>query len=149
MLSTSEFGQVMVSNYGGSLYALTALLVMVFVQSLVTMIAHRKQSQYIPGIVGAELGQESFVFRSNRTFLNSLENLPLMVFPALIAMLVGMDATWLSGLLWVYVIARLVHMVLYYVIATEANPSPRSYFFAIGLLCNLILFIVLGMHLVG
>lgn len=149
MLSITDYGQLLMTHYALSFYALFGLLLMTFLQSLVAMIAHRMQSQYIPGIVDDKLGQESFVFRSNRTFLNSLENLPLIVVPAILAILVGMDADWLSGLLWVYVIARLIHMVLYYLIATEANPSPRSYFFAIGLLCNLALFVMLGGHFVG
>jgi hypothetical protein len=73
-----------------------------------------------------------------------------MIFgPALLGMLVGMDAYWLGMLVWVYAIARVLHMALYYVVATEANPSPRSYFFMVGFIANLVLLIMLGLHLAG
>ncbi|MEC7164145.1 MAG: MAPEG family protein, partial [Pseudomonadota bacterium] len=47
-----------------------------------------------------------------------------------------------------YALARLLHMILYYRIATEKNPSPRSYFYAIGLLTTLYLIGDLGQFLI-
>lgn len=38
-------------------------------------------------------------------------------------------------------------MLLYYKISTEKNPSPRSYFFALGLLATLVLLIGTGVSL--
>jgi hypothetical protein len=38
-------------------------------------------------------------------------------------------------------------MALYYMIATEKNPSPRSYFFMIGLVSNLVLIVMLAVHM--
>jgi glutathione S-transferase len=58
-----------------------------------------------------------------------------------------MDAYWLGILVWIYAISRILHMALYYVIATESNPSPRSYFFMVGFVANLVLLIMLGLHL--
>ena len=46
-----------------------------------------------------------------------------------------------------FAIARLIHMVLYYKIATERNPSPRSYFYLIGMLSNLVLVVMIALHL--
>ena len=66
------------------------LLVMVFtmlLQSLIATGAHRKQSQYVPGVVSETLGHDSFVFRSHRTFQNSLENTPMMFATAVLAIL--------------------------------------------------------------
>jgi len=145
----TSLASLLLDQYLWSIWALLLIAATASLQHLVAMVAHRKQSQYIPGIVSEELGHDSFVFRSNRTFLNTLENLPLMVGPAVIALLVGMDAQWLAGLLWVFAIARIVHMALYYAIATEANPSPRSHFFAIGLLSNLTLLVMLALHIAG
>jgi len=71
----------------------------------------------------------------------------MMFGPAVLAMLVGMDAYWLGLLVWVYAIARLLHMALYYVIATEKNPSPRSYFYMVGNVATLVLLVQLGQHL--
>jgi hypothetical protein len=38
-------------------------------------------------------------------------------------------------------------MALYYAIATEKNPSPRSYFFLIGIIANVVMLVLLGMRL--
>ena len=134
-------------NYGLAMWGIWAILSTALLHTIVATIAHRKQSVYIPGQLSAELGHQSFVFRSHRTFQNTLENLLLMLGPAFLAILSGMDAYWLGILVWVYALARIIHMALYYVIATEKNPSPRSYFFIIGLLSNLVLIIMLAVHM--
>lgn len=135
------------ATHGLSVWGLFTLGLLVLVQSLVAGGAHRAQKSYVPGVVSDALGHGSFVFRSHRTFHNSLENLPLMVVPTLVALLVGFDEGWLGALVWTYVGARVMHMALYYAIATERNPSPRSYFFAIGLLTNIVLYVKLGLHM--
>jgi uncharacterized MAPEG superfamily protein len=137
----------MLTSYSFAVLGLWLILMTVFVQAIVASVAHRKQKQYVPGIVNDKLSHESFVFRSHRTFLNSHENLLMMFGPALLGMLVGMDAYWLGILVWIYAISRILHMALYYVIATESNPSPRSYFFMVGFVANLVLLIMLGLHL--
>jgi uncharacterized MAPEG superfamily protein len=137
----------MLASYSFAVLGLWLILMTVFVQAIVASAAHRKQKQYVPGIVNDKLSHESFVFRSHRTFLNSHENLLMMFGPALLGMLVGMDAYWLGILVWIYAISRILHMALYYVIATESNPSPRSYFFMVGFFANLVLLIMLGLHL--
>jgi uncharacterized MAPEG superfamily protein len=139
----------MLASYSFAVLGLWLILMTVFVQAIVASAAHRKQKQYVPGIVNDKLSHESFVFRSHRTFLNSHENLLMMFGPALLGMLVGMDAYWLGILVWIYAISRILHMALYYVIATESNPSPRSYFFMVGFVANLVLLIMLGLHLVA
>ena len=85
------------------------------------------------------LGHSSVVFRTQRTWMNSLENLPAMLGTILLAVLVGANVTWTGILVWAFAIARIIHMVLYYAIATDVNPSPRSWFFLIGLLANIVL----------
>jgi len=137
----------MLTSYSFAVLGLWLILMTVFVQAIVASVAHRKQKQYVPGIVNDKLSHESFIFRSHRTFLNSHENLLMMFGPALLGMLVGMDAYWLGILVWIYAISRILHMALYYVIATESNPSPRSYFFMVGFFANLVLLIMLGLHL--
>ena len=139
----------MFEQYDASLWALLVMVFTVLLQSLIATAAHRKQSQYVPGVVDENLGHESFVFRSHRTFQNSIENAPLMVFTGVIGMLAGLSPTSLAIALWVFAIARLIHMVLYYKIATEQNPSPRSYFYLIGMLSNLVLVVMIALHLLG
>ncbi|MBY5991987.1 MAPEG family protein [Ferrimonas balearica] len=119
-----------------------ALLTMLL-QHLIAIGAHRKQAQYVPGVVDAQLGHDSFVFRSHRTYQNSLANTPLMLATALLAMVFELSPTLVAASVWVYALARIAHMVLYYAIATERNPSPRSYFFVLGTLANLVLMLAI------
>ena len=139
----------MLEAYTSALLGVWVILLTVFIQGMVATVTHRRQSRYVPGIVDHQLSHESFVFRSHRTFMNSHENLLLMLGTALVAMLAGVDASWVAATVWVYAIARLIHMWLYYVIATESNPSPRSYFFIIGVVANLVLLVKLGFFLVA
>lgn len=129
-------------QYASALLILTLLILMVVIQSLVATVAHRKQQQYVPGIVNAELDHASFVFRSHRTFQNSLENVPIFVLSAMLAMFVGVAVGTLYWCVLVFTVARLIHMVLFYKIATNANPSPRSYFYLIGFFTQLTLSVV-------
>ncbi|MBU2883156.1 MAPEG family protein [Psychrosphaera sp. B3R10] len=129
----------MFEQYTQVLFVVTSLLAMMVLQALIATGAHRKQTEYVPGIVSAELDHFSFVFRSNRTFLNSLENVPLFVLSVLVACLVGVNAEHLLTVTVIFFVARLVHMVLFYAIATNKNPSPRSYFYMIGLFAQLYL----------
>lgn len=126
-------------EYSSSLLVLTLLVLMVVIQSLVATAAHRKQKQYVPGIVDESLDHHSFVFRSHRTFQNSLENVPLFVLTAILAIFIGVSSSTLFWSVLIYSAARLIHMVLFYAIATNANPSPRSYFYVIALLVQVVL----------
>ena len=135
------------TQYAVSIWGLWLLLTTALLQTIIATAAHRKQSVYVPGHVDQDLGHNSFVFRSHRTFQNTLENMPLMLGTAILAMLAGMDAYWLGVLVWVYAVARIIHMVLYYLIGTEKNPSPRSYFYMIALLSNIVLCVMLAVHL--
>lgn len=139
----------MLSIYSFAIWGLWLILMTVFVQHQVAVIAHRGQKHFVPGILDEKLSHESFVFRSHRTFLNSHENLLMMFGSAVLAMLVGMDGFWLGMLVWVYAIARILHMALYYLVATEKNPSPRSYFYLVGSAANLVLLVMLALHLMA
>lgn len=127
------------SEYIDSILLLNGLLFMVVLQAIIAVIAHRKQTAYIPGVVASELDHHSFVFRSNRTFMNSLENVPVFILSAVIAMLAEASASALTIIVSVFLVSRIAHMVLFYAIATNKNPSPRSYFYAIGLVSQLYL----------
>ncbi|MTJ01890.1 MAPEG family protein [Idiomarina piscisalsi] len=131
--------------YWGVFTALVILLLQWFVASG----RKAKQPGAVPGKINDSLSHDSFVFRAHRTFMNSLENYPLMLGTTFLAFFVGASAFWTALLVWIFVGARLIHMVLYYVIATEKNPSPRSYFFMIGLFANIALLIVCGVTLAG
>jgi len=113
-------------------YSIAGLLLIsftVFVQNIVAAIAHRKQSRYIPGKVSEELSHDSFVFRSHRTFHNSLENIHQFTLPALLCIFLGASTSILAALVWIYALSRIIHMGLYYAIATEKKIQAREAIF--------------------
>lgn len=127
-------------TYPAACWGIAAIILLLLVQWAVATITKGSQKGAIPGKLNPSLGHESLVFRAHRTFMNTLENSPPMLASAFLAVLVGASAYWVGILIWVWVVARLLHMVLYYAIATERNPSPRSYFFILGVLANAGLF---------
>lgn len=127
-------------EYAVSFLGFWALLAIVVTQWLVASLVKAKQPGAIPGKFNQDLSHSSFVFRSHRTFMNSLENLPFMMGTFFLAVFAGVGATFVASCTWVYVCARLVHMVLYYTLKTERNPSPRTHFFLVGFLANAVLF---------
>ena len=134
--------------YQSSLIGLWLILATIMTQAMVAIRVHRAQKGgYTPGVIKPELGQSSFVFRAHRTFQNSMENIIPILGLTFIAIFAGYSAFKLSIIVWVYAIARIAHMILYYRIATEKNPSPRSIPFIIGFFANFYLMIDLGIFL--
>jgi len=136
--------------YQYSLLGLWLILVTIIIQAMVAVKVHRRQEGgYMPGMLKASLDHSSIVFRTHRTYQNSLENIVPLLGMAFIGMLCGYGALKLSIIIWVYAVARILHMVLYYKIATKKNPSPRSIFWAVGFLANFYLMIDLGVFLLS
>ncbi|NBR79394.1 MAG: MAPEG family protein [Alphaproteobacteria bacterium] len=125
------------------------MLATIVVQAMVLIRVHRRQPGYKVGVIDPSLGQESLFFRAHRTFWNSMENIVPLFGTSVLAILAGYDASRLAVIVWIYALARIVHMILYYRIATEKNPSPRSYFFIIGVFASAYLLVDVGRHLVG
>ena len=138
----------MPETYATSLIGLWLVLTTITLQAVIATGAHRRQSKMVPGIIDPALSHDSFVFRSDRTFRNSLENIAPFFGLSVLAMIAGFSPDRLAIVIWVYALARLLHMILYYGIATEKNPSPRSYFYMIGLLATFYLIGDLGQFLI-
>ena len=138
----------MLETYTTSFIGLWLVLTTITLQAVIATGAHRRQSKMVPGIVDPALSPESFVFRSDRTFRNSLENIAPFFGLSVLAMLAGFSPNRLAIIVWVYALARLLHMILYYRISTEKNPSPRSYFYMIALLATFYLIGDLGQFLI-
>jgi uncharacterized MAPEG superfamily protein len=138
----------MLETYTTSFIGLWLMLTTITLQAVIATGAHRRQSKMVPGIVDPALSHDSFVFRSDRTFRNSLENIAPFFGLSVLAMIAGFSPDRLAIVIWVYALARLLHMILYYRIATEKNPSPRSYFYMIGLLTTFYLIGDLGQFLI-
>ena len=143
-------GSKMLAGYQSVFLGLWLILATIIVQAMVAIRVHRRQKGgYKVGVIKPELGQSSIVFRAHRTFQNSLENITPLLGMAIIAALIGYSSFKLSIIVWVYAIARIMHMILYYKIATDKNPSPRSIFWAVGFLTNFYLMIDLGIFLLS
>jgi uncharacterized MAPEG superfamily protein len=134
-------------SYSLALWGIFVILLTVLLQSLVAAGSKASQPGAIPGKIDESLSHSSFVFRSNRTLMNSLENLPVMLGTAFLALFAGVDAMWTGILIWMFALSRILHMALYYAIATEKNPSPRSYFFLLGVVANIALLVFVGLAL--
>jgi len=118
---------------------LTLVLATLLLQALVASSTKASRPGAVPGKIDESLSHESFVFRAHRTFMNSLENMPLFLGSVLLAFAVGTDPFWTGIFIWLFALGRIGHMLLYYALATERNPSPRSYFFGMALLANVAL----------
>ena len=114
---------------------------------MIASMTKAKQPGAIPGKIEESLGHSSFVFRSHRTLMNSLENIPVMLGASLLAILAGANAFWTGVLVWVIAAARILHMLLYYQIATDKNPSPRTWFFLLGFFANIALLVLAAVAL--
>ena len=133
-------------GYTGALSGVFLVLVTVLAQHAIASAVKAKEPGAIPGKIDDALSHDSFVFRAHRTFWNSIENLPLFLGSVALAIALGVDSGSLAMAVWVFALARVAHMGLYYAIATERNPSPRSYAFMIGYLANIV---ILGLCLGG
>ncbi len=129
----------LMNDYSTAFAGLAVILATVLVQQLIASGKKARAPGAIPGKMDETIGHESVVFRTQRTWMNSLENLPAMLGTIFLAVMVGANVSWTGILVWVYAISRILHMVLYYAISTDVNPSPRSWFFLLGLIANLVL----------
>lgn len=138
----------MLEIYQSVYIGLWVILSMIIIQALILVGAHRAQPGYRVGVIDPNLGQESFFFRSHRAFWNSLENIVPLLGMSLIAILSGYDVEKLNLVIWIYAVSRMIHMILYYSIATDKNPSLRSLFWISGLFANIYLMVDLGLFLI-
>ena len=135
--------------YQSSFIGIWVILTTIMIQAMVAIRFHRGQrGGYKPGIIKPELNQSSIVFRSYRTFQNSLEIIVPILGITFLEMFAGYSSFKLAIIIWIYAIARIGHMILYYKISTERNPSPRSLPWAIGFLAGIYFMVDLGIFLI-
>lgn len=134
-------------NYHPALWGMVVIIATLLIQALLGSAVKARQPGAVPGKIDPNLSHGSFVFRAHRTFMNSLENVPVMLATAFLAILAGAGTFWTAVFIWTFALARVVHMLLYFIISTEKNPSPRSYFYLIGMISNIALLILTGMAL--
>lgn len=71
----------------------------------------------------------TFIFRAYRAHANTNESIAAFILLALLGMLSGAAPGWLNAMAWVYVAARLAHMLCYY----ADIRRPRSASFAVSI----------------
>ena len=104
--------------------------------------AHRAEKDYEVGKIDPNLGQESSFLGVTEHFWNSLGKYHSSFRNVhRCEILAGYSSFKLGIVVWIYAISRIIHMLLYYYIATEKNPSPRSYFYGFGLIATLYLLV--------
>ena len=135
--------------YQPVLLGLWLTLSTIIIQAIVLVRVHRAHKGYKVGIIDPSLGQASLFFRAYRTFWNSLENIVPLFGMVVLAMMSGYSPSKLSIVVWIYAITRIIHMAIYYKVATDKNPSIRSLFYAIGLVANIYLMVSLGIQLLS
>ena len=139
----------MLETYQTVFIGLWLILSTIIIQAIILIRSHRKQRGYKVGVMDSSLGQESFLFRSYRVFWNSLENIIPIFGMALLAILSGYNSSTLNSIVWIYALTRIMHMFLYYFIATDKNPSIRTIFYLVGFFATLYLMIDLGIFLIS
>lgn len=138
----------MLNSYSVAFWGILTILLTVVIQGLVAATSKASQPGAIPGKIDTSLSHSSFVFRAHRTFANSLENITVMVATSFLAIFTEANILWTATLIWIMAISRILHMALYYFISTEKNPSPRSYFYLIAVITNIILMGLCGWSLI-
>ncbi len=138
----------MTLSYPLIFWGIIVIIATVILQSVIAATTKAKQPNAIPGKIDPSLSHDSLVFRTHRTFMNSLENTPFMLATIFLGLFIGVNLFWMGIWIWIYALARIFHMILYYGIATEKNPSPRSYFFLFGLIANIALLVHCALALI-
>lgn len=107
--------------------ALLAVGVLCLVQALIADVAGMRAA-HVPGtpITG---GHDDFLFRATRAQANTNESLGTFILLALAVVGLGASPAWANALVWIFVAARLGHMLTYYL---DLRPA-RSACFAVGL----------------
>jgi uncharacterized MAPEG superfamily protein len=100
---------------------------LLLVQLLVLDLAGLKAS-HRPG-TPVEPDHGNFLFRATRAHANTNESIAGFILLGLFGVLSAAPAGWLNTLSWVYVLARIAHMLFYY----AGAHLPRSLSFGVGL----------------
>ncbi|HEY3078181.1 MAG TPA: MAPEG family protein [Burkholderiales bacterium] len=110
-----------------TIWAMGATGGLLLVQLLVLDVAGLK-ARHRPG-APVEPDHGNFLFRASRAHANTNESIAAFILLGLFGVLSAAPAGWLNTLSWVYILARIAHMLCYY-----ANVQLlRSLSFGVGL----------------
>ena len=113
--------------YMFTVWALGMSGALLLIQLLVVDLAGIK-ARHRPG-TPVEADHGDFLFRATRAHANTNESIAAFILLVLFGVLSAASPIWLNALSWVYVVARVAHMVCYY----AGFQLPRSVAFGVGL----------------
>lgn len=104
-----------------------AIAALLLIQLVIADLAAIKV-RHLPG-APIEANHSNFLFRAARAYANTNETIAAFILLALFGILSGASSEWLNIFAWVYVGARLAHMLSYYL----NLQLLRSIVFGVGL----------------
>lgn len=81
-------------------------------------------------------------YRLHRAHMNAVENYSQFAIPTLFAMLLGVSSTWVAGLVWATVIARLAYTFVYLQNIGKPAQSVRTFVYVAAWLFNVAMVIL-------
>ncbi|HUP91217.1 MAG TPA: MAPEG family protein [Solimonas sp.] len=129
------------SQYVASLAGMLCLAGLMFVQFLVADISGIR-AKHVPGMPVTG-GHADFLFRATRALANTNENIGLFLLIVLCGILLGANPAWMATGVWLFVVARAVHMGCYY----ADLRTLRSAGFTLGALAQLALLVIAALAL--
>lgn len=123
--------------YAHTIVSFGAIAALVLIQLVIADLAAIKV-RHRPGMP-IEANHGNFLFRAARAHANTNETIAAFILLALFGILSGASSEWLNMFAWVYVGARLAHMLCYYL----NLQLLRSIVFGVGLVA------LFGMLVVG
>lgn len=126
------------TNFKPAFIGLTVLCLIPLIQSFLSAPFAFINQQQQPGM--PLNGDHSLLsFRVLRAYANSVENLPAFGLLVLLAIMIGVDHSWVNWLVVIHVIARIAFWVIYYVGVGKVAGGPRTFSYVVGLLSNIVL----------
>ena len=124
--------------YSSALLAIVVLCMAIIVQSFLAGVLALAPGHEVAGLP-LKGSHEDRPFRLMRAYGNSTENIGFFIATVAVAIIAGVDATWVNGLVMAHVAFRVLHWVIY--VAGIGNPvgGPRSIVYVLGLVSNGIL----------
>jgi uncharacterized MAPEG superfamily protein len=124
--------------YHPALMALALLSLAVLIQGVLTAPLAFAPEDEEPGMP-LKGDHSKLSFRVIRTYANSVENFPAFIAILLLAVIAGVDATWVNWLAGLHVAFRLLFWVVYYAGVGKIAGGPRTLSYVGGWLTNTVL----------
>ncbi len=126
--------------YGSSIIGLMVIGIIILV--LGPLVGAKKANAAIKPGSEPEQDYGDANYRLHRAHMNAVENFSVFAIPTLFAMLLGVSTTWVAGLVWATVIARLAYTFVYMQNIGKPAQSVRTFVFVAAWLFNVAMVIL-------